>query len=185
MAEERQQNEEEVSEEGEASAGGGNKKLLIVAIAAVLVLLLGGGAAFFLLSGDEAAESEEMAAEDVLKPAQYYPLGEKFVVNVDDNGRQRFLQTSITVMAREDKVIDGVKLHLPLIRSRVTMLLGAESFAELRTAEGRETLQQKVLETIQQVMKEEQVLLGQTDEQGNTTALAGVEQVLFTEFVLQ
>jgi flagellar FliL protein len=51
------------------------------------------------------------------------------------------------------------------------MLLSGESFEKLQTDEGRVLLQQKLLTAIQEILQKE-------------TGKAGIEQVLFTGFVM-
>ena len=62
--------------------------------------------------------------------------------------------------------------HMPLVRNNVVMILSSQDFEVMRTPEGKDALRQAVLEEIQSIL---------TDETGD----AGVEQVLFTNFVMQ
>lgn len=161
-------------EENTEEQGGGKGKLIIfAAIALVLVGVSIGGTLFatgFFSADEEIAE--EAVEEELDLPAIYYSLQPKFQTNYRVDGRQRFLQAALTLVTREQDVIDAIELHSPLIKSRIVTLLGQQEFATLHKNEGRETLRQASLEAIQSILNEE---IGKP----------GVENVLFTDFVMQ
>ena len=155
-----------------ASGGTGKKKLLIGAAAAVVVLALA-VTAWFLPGSKGAEEAAEAASAPAAAPAAIYAsLGEKFVVTLHEQGRQRYVQTSLSALTRDEAVIKALELHAPLIRARLVALLGEQDFAALRTEAGKLALRDRILATLQQVLQTE-------------TGSPGVEQVFFTEFVLQ
>lgn len=157
---------------------GGKKKLIIIIVAALLVLGGGGAAAyFFLFSGDDAesAEGESAAAEEMVQtdgPAIYLELEDPFVVDFMVSGKQRYLQLNMTLKSRDQGQIDAVKLHMPLIRNSLVLLFSSQSFDELQTLEGKQALKASAVETINKILTEE-------------TGLGGIEDVLFTNFVMQ
>lgn len=166
----------------------GNKKKLILFIVLVLVLMgasVGGTlVAVKLLSPEpepeivldedgnpivaEGAEEEEPPKA----PAIYFPLKPPLIVNYEARGRQRFMQTEISIMAREDDVIEAVEIHMPMIRNSLIMLFSGQVYEELQTEEGRELLRQSALEELQGIMQQE---LGKP----------GIEKILFTNMVMQ
>ena len=73
---------------------------------------------------------------------------------------------------RDGSVISTIELHQSMIRNALILLIGGHSFEELQTAEGKELLRQQALLSVQEVLEKE-------------TGKAGVEQVLFTNFVMQ
>jgi flagellar FliL protein len=149
-----------------------SKMMLIIIIAVLVALLAGGGvAAFFMMSGGDESAAEE-AAEPQQMPAIYFDFKPPFIVNYQWNGRQRFVQVSLSVMTRKGAVVDAIQKHMPLIRNNLLMVFSAQDFEMLRTPEGKEALRQQVLEDLQKVLNEE---IGEP----------GVEQVLFTNFVMQ
>jgi flagellar FliL protein len=75
-------------------------------------------------------------------------------------------------MARDDDVIEAVKLHMPAIRDRVIILLSSKDEASLLDTNGKEQLREEVLAATQDVLKE-------------NNGDAGVEAVYFTNFVMQ
>lgn len=170
MANENKGSAEEDAASG-AVAAGKKKKLLIVAVAVVLLLVIGAGAAWFLLSGN-AGSADTKTAVATPAPAIYASLGERFVVTLQQDGKQRYFQVSLSVMTREQSVIDELTVHAPLIRGRLVSLLGSQDFAALQTEQGKLALRAAILGTVQEILTAE-------------TGHAGVEQVFFTEFVLQ
>ncbi len=152
-----------------------SKMMLIIIIAVLVALLAGGGvAAFFMMSGGKEgdADADAETQEPVHQPAIYFDFKPPFIVNFQANGRQRFVQVSLSIMTRNSAVVDALQKHMPLIRNNLLMVLSAQDFEALRTPEGKETLRQLVLEELQKIMTEE-------------TGEPGVEQVLFTNFVMQ
>lgn len=183
MAEE--ENEENNGEEQEPKKG--NKKKIIIFVLLVLLLIgisVGGTLlAVKLLTppppveldeeGNPITESAEEVEEVVVKlPAIYFPLKPPLIVNYMSRGRQRFLQADITVMAREDDVIEAVEIHMPRIRNALILLFSGQVYEELQTDEGRELLRQIALTELQQILEEE---IGKP----------GIEKVLFTNLVMQ
>lgn len=120
----------------------------------------------------DAAAAEEVEAEKPKLPAIYFPLKPPLIVNYEARGRQRFLQAEITVMAREDDVIEAIELHMPMIRNSLILLFSGQLYEELQTDEGRELLRQSALVELQSIMEKE---IGKP----------GVEKVLFTNLVMQ
>lgn len=148
-----------------------SKMMLIIIIAVLVVLLLGGGiTAFLMMGGDDEAEAN--AETPTQQPAIYFDFKPPFIVNYQWQGRQRFVQVSLSVMTRKGSVVDAMQKHMPLIRNNLLMVFSAQEFEMLRTPEGKEALRQVVLEELQKILTEE-------------TGEPGVEQVLFTNFVMQ
>ncbi len=164
------------AEGGEAAAKPKSKMLLIIIIALVVVLVGGGAAAFFMLSGGKDKKEGDAEAEETQEaahaPAIYFEFKPPFIVNYQVNGRQRYVQVSLSVMSRKQPALDAIQKHMPLIRNNLVMMLSAQDFEVLRTPEGKEALRQAALEDIQKILTEE-------------TGEPGIEQVLFTNFVMQ
>ena len=170
---------EEGTETTEAESKGGKGKLIIFIV--IALLLVGGsvgGTLFFLGFFDPPPPTEEelALAEEVkgkAMAAMYFPIKPPFVVNFQSRGRQRFLQTDITVMTRDPEVFAAIQGNLPLIKNRLVMTLGGGVYQELQTNEGKELMRQQVHLGVQAVIKDE------------TGKEEGVEQILFTNFVMQ
>ena len=106
------------------------------------------------------------------KEAIYEVLAPAFVVNFTQQGRARYMQVSVALMARDQVALDALKVHMPVLRNRLVMLLAGQDFAALQTALGKDMLLQQALASVQELAQQ---------ETGGTV----VEQVLFTNFVLQ
>lgn len=163
--------------EGEQQKPAGNNKLLLIIIGVLVLLLVGGGVAAFLLLGgsdDKDKKEGEKGEEEVVAhvAAIYFDFKPPFIVNYQWNGRQRYVQVGLSVMTRKEAVVEALKTHMPLIRNNLVMIFSAQDFEMLRTPEGKEAVRQAVLQEIQRILTEE---LGEP----------GIEQVLFTNFVMQ
>jgi len=152
------------------------KRNLIFALLALGLVALSVGItlAVVKLTAPDPSAASAAATEnaEVKKPAIYYSLKPAFVVNFASEGRQRFLQTDVSLVIRDADVVAALDLHMPAIRNSLVLLFSAQSFAELQTTEGKETLREQALVNVQTVLRQE---IGKP----------GVEQVLFTSFVMQ
>ena len=163
---------------------GGKKLILFIVLAIVLIGVSVGGTLFAVkmltpepevpdvpLDEDGNPITEE-EAEPVKAPAIYFPLKPPLIVNYQARGRQRFLQAEISVMTREDDVIEAVEIHMPMIRNSLILLFSGQIYEELQTDEGRELLRQEALMELQAIMERE---IGKP----------GIEKILFTNLVMQ
>jgi flagellar protein FliL len=178
----------EKKDAGSAEAGSKKKLFLIIGVAVVLVVLSIGGTvvALKILSPADPAVGEAKAEEAhaALAPAIYFEMTPNFTINFNVNGRQRYLQATITLLYRDPALEDLLKLHMPAIRNGLVMLLSSKSFDGLQTEEGKETLKVEALEVIRsQLQKEREVLIA--SGKGEDVSAANVEQVLLTNFVMQ
>ncbi|HMV70906.1 MAG TPA: flagellar basal body-associated FliL family protein [Pseudomonadales bacterium] len=156
-----------------AGAGGGSKKRLLIMAAAAIALLVVGVTAGVLLGGRAGAQKPaDEQAEAAPAKAIYVSLGDKFVVMLQYEGRRHYLQTMLSVLTHDGSVTKQLEVHAPLIRGRLVALLGEQDFAALRTDAGRVLLRERILATIREILQKE-------------TGKPGVEQVFFTDLVLQ
>ncbi|GIX22643.1 MAG: hypothetical protein KatS3mg121_1426 [Gammaproteobacteria bacterium] len=165
-----------------------NNKILLIGILVALLALIGVVSALLIVQMRQPAAAAATGAPDAAAPAGdagteaapaelpaaafYHELHPPFVVNVDDDGRGRYLQVDVAVMARSQKAVDAVKEHAPALRHHLNILFSSQEVAPLRTAEGKEALRQAALETIRKVMIEK-------------TGEPMVEDVYFNKFVIQ
>lgn len=166
---------------GDKPAGKSKLKLIILIVVAVLLAvgLSVGATLFFLGKGDkkeaEAEKTEEHsgeAAAPVKQPAIYEVVAPAFIVNFNYQGRQRYMQVSVALMARDQAELDALKVHMPVLRNRLVMLFSGQDFAALMTPVGKEMLRQQATASVQELAQKE-------------TGKTAIEQVLFTNFVLQ
>ncbi|WP_321833942.1 flagellar basal body-associated protein FliL [Pseudomonas kulmbachensis] len=153
-------------------AGKGKLKLIILIVVAVLLAIgLSVGATWYFMHSPK-TELVAEANANVKLPAIYEPLTPAFVVNYNANGRQRYLQVSLTLQARDPADLKALMVHMPVIRNNLVMLFSGQTFDDLATPVGQEILRQKTTASVQEVAQKE---LGKVV----------IDQVLFTNFVLQ
>jgi flagellar FliL protein len=115
------------------------------------------------------AEHKESAEH---KPAIYFAFDPPLIVNFDDSQAVRFLQLQIEVLIRDEKDSELVKLHSPVIRNNLLMLMNGRDYKSLMTREGKEALRKECLGEVQKILKKE-------------TGKPVVEDLYFTSFVVQ
>ncbi len=183
-----------MAEENE-SQGGGKKKLIIFLVLGLVLIGASVGGTLFALGffdedkteqmdegegegeensaeAEEGEEGDEMEAGEPTPSAIYLPLKPAIIVNFEARGRQRYLQVDVTLMMRTEQALSAAELHMPMIRNALVMLFSGQIYEELQTPEGKELVRQLALEEVQTMMDRE---IGEP----------GVEQVLFTNFVMQ
>ena len=144
------------------------KSMLIIALAAALTVAGGGAAAwYFMQPGDGKAAKEEVSGE----PAVFVPL-EQFVVNLQPEDGDAYLQIALTLQVADIKQEELLKQNMPKVRSRVLMLLSGKRKSEISTVEGKKQLGAEIVAAV----KEPFVAKG---------ASPLVSEVLFTSFVIQ
>lgn len=102
----------------------------------------------------------------------YLPIEPAFIVNFEDQGMLRYLQVGITVMARNQQIIDAVTQSMPQIRNDLILLFSNQKMEVLASLNGKEKLRMQALAQIQGILTRE-------------IGMPGIEAVYFTAFVLQ
>lgn len=159
---------EEVQEE---EPKGGKKKMIFIIVGALLLVGISVGVTIMLLGGD----STDTAAAEEAKPEKGDPTYielKPFTVNLDPEDPVGFLQIQIQVLTYYSEVSGEIEKHKPLIRNNLTLLFGQQKSADLRSPEGKKSLQKKVHESIQEIITK----YGAGGE---------VDNVFFTNFVMQ
>jgi flagellar protein FliL len=151
---------------------GGMKRAMIAGGAAIILIILGifaGPMVRNVVSGPPA----EAQAADTARAALYTSLHPPLVVNFKDNfGDSHYMQVTMEVMARDQKVIDAVKNHTPVIRNALILLYGNVDYDAVTTRAGKEKMLADGLKEIQNIMTEQ-------------TGDAAVEAVYFTSLIIQ
>jgi flagellar protein FliL len=169
--------EKENNEQATEKKGGRLTRGLVAGGGAVVLMLLGVFAGPMLKSvfSDPAVEAQSSADASAAgkKPALYTSLHPPLVVNFKDSiGDRHYMQITMEVMAREQKVIDAVKEHTPVIRNALILLYGNVDYDALGTRAGKEQMLADGLKEIQGVMMQQ-------------IGSAGVEAVYFTNLIVQ
>lgn len=169
--------DKESNEEQTPKKGGGLMRALIAGVGAVVLIVLGVFAGPMVRNVVSEPVVEAQAPSDASaatnKPALYTSLHPPLVVNFKDSyGDSHYMQITMEVMAREQKIIDAVKDHTPVIRNELILLYGNVDYDAVITREGKEQMLADGLREIQDVM---------TQQIGAT----GVEAVYFTNLIIQ
>ncbi|VVQ07534.1 hypothetical protein PS918_04860 [Pseudomonas fluorescens] len=152
----------------------GKLKLIIVIVVALLLAIgVSVGATWYFMHSTQSKPAAVAETAPVGKqPAIFESMAPAFVANYTQNGRQRYMQVSITMLGRNQADLDALKVHMPVIRNNLVMLFSGQDFPTLASPVGQEMLRQKATASVQEVAQKE---LGKVV----------VEQLLFTNFVLQ
>lgn len=179
-----------------------SKKLLFIIIGVVVLALVGAGAAFFLMKKNQAEDAEgdgseetqaaETAKKDPKAPPTFLPL-DAMVVNLADEGGNRFVQMAITLQLADPKVAEEMKVYMPSIRNSILMLISQRTAEQILRIEGKEAL-------IQEIIAEVSLVMGYDYEPPNAEPEAEtkgkkpkrkrpvynpIEGVLFSSFIVQ
>lgn len=142
-----------------------------IVIAAAL-LVAGGGLGAAWTQGWPPFAAAAEAEQAVEAPPLYYTLDPNLIVNFEGGGRVRYLQLGIELMTHDEKALDALALHSPVLRNNLIMLLSDQSYETLMTREGKQSLQRDALAEVRDVMQQ---------RYGDPA----VETLYFTSFVMQ
>lgn len=149
-------------------------KLPLFIIAGVIVLAVAGFAATKLMGGSpKPKEGEEAVAEVEEAPSKIpvYLTIEPFVVNLQPENGDYYLQVSMTLQLPTQKTADTLKLYMPQVRSRLLMLLSSKKASELITNDGKEKLRDDIIDELSEPFS------------GNRGLI--ITDVAYTSFVIQ
>lgn len=154
-----------------------SKKVLIIAIiAGVLLLLIAGGAgAYFLLAAKKAAPDANHAAAVAAATPSAMPVFvsiEPYVVNLQQENGDQFLQVALTLQVNDAETADAIKTFMPLVRSRLLLALSSKKASELSSVDGKKKLIQEIIASLNQPF-----MPNSKPQQ--------VSDVFFTSFVIQ
>jgi len=180
-----------------------SKKVLFIIIGVVVLALVGGGAAFFLMKKNHAAEdgeggaaaAEEHAPEppkhDPKAPPTFLPL-DAMVVNLADEGGNRFVQLAITLQLADAKTGEDMKVYMPSIRNGILMLISQRTAEQILKIEGKEELTKEIVAEVSHVMGyeyEDPDAEPEADTKGKKKKKRAVynpiQGVLFSSFIVQ
>ena len=106
------------------------------------------------------------------KIAIYYKFDPPFVVNIQGDSGNRFLQLTLEAMTYDQTVSTEIDQNMPIIRNNILLLLSSLTYEQVATLEGKQTLREGILNEIQKVLKDK-------------TGKPGVEEVYLTSIVMQ
>lgn len=137
-------------------------KLLLIIIIAALVVVLGGGATAFLLmkkspADEEADEGDEPPAKtakakkkkkDEKGTPPVFTKLEPFVVKLQADQQEAYVQAVPELKLIEAPVADQVKNYMPEIRHKVLLILASKKASELGNPQGMQVLANQIRESI-------------------------------------
>ncbi len=127
----------------DAAPAKGKGKLLVILVAVFALLAMGGGGAAWFFhqkaAGTDAkgAEGEQVEKAKAGKPPVFMPL-DNFTVNLA--GGDHFMQLGLVLQLKDDETAEKVKSFLPMIRSKILLLLSAKTPEDLETQKGKQAL---------------------------------------------
>lgn len=137
------------------------KMVTILIVAAIVVVVAGAAVAATLLlthRGDEKAGKEAAAESGNSQHAAtpqvplYLDLDPPFVVNLNEENEIHFLQVMASVMAYDPAKIEKIKGQMPLIRHHLVLLFSSQTFADIRSREGKLKLQAQARDVLREAL---------------------------------
>ena len=171
-----------MAEQQELKLDGANSskktKLIIIIAGVVVFLALVGGLAFFL---GGSSEKEAVATQALPKPGQampgakivhYIKFDQPFIVTLNTRPRERMLQVYVAVVVSDEQNISLAQINSLIIKSVLNETFTSIDPSLYNDKDGRAQVKKICLENVQNAMRDE-------------TGSAVVDQVLFTNFVMQ
>lgn len=166
-------------------------KKMILLIVGLIVILIGAGVTFYMVatapeevegeaevvegqddSVKEKKKEEKLNPEELPAPALYFNMEPEFVINLAQDSEQTYLVVKVSLMTRDESVMGVIEANYPLLRSLIIEILASQRSQDLRSFKGKKELKEVLLAEIQSFMK-------------NEIGVVGVEQILFTHFIME
>lgn len=122
-----------------------SRKKLWMMLIVILILAGGGAGGWYYWSQSDGDPDKPVQAKAALP---LYLALDAFTVNLQSEASENFLQTSITLEVSKKEDVDLLKLHMPLIRNRLLLLLSSKKKSELTSSEGKSKLAQEIVEQV-------------------------------------
>jgi flagellar FliL protein len=169
----------EEHEEAQAPQSKGGRKLMPLMFAGVFAgaALAGAGTWFYLKpsradAAPSAPNKESKASEQapVKQANPVYVTPELFTVNLAD--RDHYLQLGIVYQVDGGETAEAIKVHMPVIRSRILLLLSSKTIDDLASSQGKSALAAELLAAVRESLPP-------------PTPADAVAQVHYSSFVIQ
>lgn len=152
-------------------------KLLVIILGAVL-LLGGAGAGAVVYLKKSHAPAHGAAAKPVDKHVPIFAPLENFTVNLNDPQREHYLQIGLTYEVTGTDVADAIKAQMPLIRSKILLLLTSKTADELASPQGKAKLAGELVALVRAPLANAPMASAQAEDRG-------VADVHFSSFIIQ
>ncbi len=144
------------------------KRMFVIALGVMVAIAVAAGVAYFMSNNRMGPQTP---ATPVLEIPIFIAL-EPFTVNLQSQGRPRFLHIGVTLKVRDAKSQEQVAQYLPEARSRLLMLLSNRKPESLSTPEDKNQLSAEILKTLNKPFS-------------SGPATQQITDVAFTAFVVQ
>ncbi len=167
---------EEEKDEQQESQKGGSKTMLFVIIGAVLFLIIVGVVVVVLMSGgasDEHSQNSGAQTESRATPAKkstntgdsslmnegpIFPIpNPAFVINLSSQGRESYLQVSVSLALSDVKLQAEVEKKIDIIKNMVIDVFSSKTPEEIKTNKGKERAKEELLENINSILVDGQI----------------------------
>lgn len=144
-------------------------RLVLLILLALVITAGAAGAAYYYLRG-----SQDATAKAAVKPPQdpIFVALEPFTVNLQPNGRSRFLHVAVTLKVSDIKSQNQLVQYMPEVRSRVLTTLSNRASDSLVTAEEKNLLATEILTVLNRPF-------------AANLPSAAISSAMFTTFMLQ
>lgn len=147
-----------------------SKTMLIVIIAAVAGIAITAAVVLLVVPGLSSSTPESKTSAPVIPGQDIGPVMDMpdFVVNIQSEEGSAYLKVKLSLELVAETATDPINKAMPVLRNEVLMYLSSLSVAEVRTAQQKQEIQNKLKEALNKRLKAELI-----------------RNVYFTEFVTQ
>ena len=103
---------------------------------------------------------------------------ENFVVNLQSDNNDKYLQTAITLQVKDEEQVAYYKANMPQLRSRILLLLSSKEASDLLSNEGKTKLADEISEQVGLPYNKDEMSAKEAEEHK-------VSGVFFTSFMIQ
>lgn len=132
-------------------APGKSGKLLKMIGVFVVAGAIGGGAVYWYLGQQKSARNPAEAKPQPAKPPVFVAL-EQFTINLQLEDTPQFMQIGLSLQVADNTVIDTLKLHMPVVRHRVLLLLSSHKASDLLAPEGKRKLSADIVSAVNDIL---------------------------------
>lgn len=147
----------------------GKKNILLIGVIILFIflilLLIGGAVAFFYLGFPGGAAG---SSDDVVQDPEHQFTVENFIVNLADSEQRRFLKASMVFTYHEEDLQEELEGRKAQLRDMIIDILRNKKVAEIEEAGSTERIRSKIVSEVNEMLSEGEI-----------------EEVYFTEFIVQ
>jgi flagellar FliL protein len=134
-----------------------SNKILVLLIGVLMVFMLGLGGGLFMmwnklsdLNAQSVANASEKAGAEGNVEVPVGPIFslDTFIVNLADQGGNRYLRVTMDLELGSPELETEISQRLPQVRDSILMILPTKRFEDISTVQGKISLRDEMLETI-------------------------------------